>query len=541
MNRKRQFGIVLLLIAAAIVCVAVAPTPALAGSYKVYSCKTPSGSAAPTDGWSATGHAPFSSFSNDCTAGGSMRVVLGGLSQTVGASNVGWGFDSGGMRIVDYTIHRSGTSTATGNGTSGLLYSARQLNDPGGSRAVDYCATYLGCRAVGNPAAGASSPNRLHQSSAQLPADISAWFITFGCGGYVGFPCSPLTGHSTHGSVYVHAAEFTLADDESPSAVDVQGDLATRSTLSGDATVGFVARDAQSGIFRAMIEIDGAEQVSVTPNDYAGRCVRLGQAGAINDFLHRKPCPANQPVELTLPTETIADGPHRLRVRVHDAAGNAMTVVGPKQIHIENQPASLNASASARFESDTPTRFQTLYGKRRAIAGRLVDRAGGPLANDRVEVFERLSSAGASRKQVATIETDRLGRYLYRPPATASRLVELVHQPSGSSHSTAQIVKSRILLRAFRSNVPAYGRLVLRGRIRSERSLRRVTVEIQARVGRRWQTVGVRRATVGGAFIYRYRLKRTANAKFRFRARVRRTSDLPVIPQPSRTVGVRVG
>lgn len=541
MNRQRQLTIAILLVAAAIICAALVPAPVVAGTYKVYSCKTPAGTAAPTDGWSATGHAPFSSFSNDCTIGGSMRVVLGGLTQTVGASNVGWGFDSGGTRIVNYTIHRSGTSTATGAGTSGLLYSARQQNDPGGSRAIDYCATYLGCRAVGNPADGVSGQNRLHQSAAQLPADITAWFITVGCGGYVGYPCNPLSGHSSHGSVYVHAADFTLADDDAPGAADVHGDLASGATISGDATVGFVANDSQSGIFRATIEVDGIERVAVTPNDYAGRCVRLGHAGVVNDFLHRKPCPANQPVELTLPTEAIADGAHRVRVRVQDAAGNATTVIGPRQVVVENQPASLSANAAARFESDNPSRFQTAYGKRRTVAGRLVDRDGGPIGNAEIEVFEQLSRASAPRKHAATIETDGRGRYRYRPPATASRSIELVHAQSRSSYSTDQIVTSRVLLRVLRSSVPAYGRLVLRGKIRSERSLRRVTVEIQARSGRRWRTVGVRRASVGGSFIYRYRLRRTASARFQFRARIRRTSDLPVIPQPSRTVRVRVG
>lgn len=541
MNRQRQLTISVLIAAAAIVCAALAPAPVVAGTYKVYSCKTPTGAAAPTDGWSATGHAPFSSFSNDCTVGGSMRVVLGGISQTVGASNVGWGFDTGGTRIVDYTIYRSGTSTATGAGTSGLLYSARQQNDPGGSRAIDYCATYLGCRAVGDPAAGVASQNRLHQSAAQLPSDVKAWFITVGCGGYAGYPCNPLAGYSSHGSVYVHAAEFTLADDDAPGAADVHGDLASGSTISGDATIGFVARDSQSGIFRATIEVDGVERVAVTPNDYAGRCARLGYAGAVNDFLHRKPCPASQPVEIALPTESIPDGAHRVRVRVQDAAGNATTVIGPRQVIIENRPALLGTNAAARFEPDNPSRLKTAYGKRRAIAGRLVDREGGPIGNAQIEVFEQLSRAGALRRHVATIETDGRGRYRYLPPATASRSIELVHSASGSTQSTEQIVTSRVLLRAFRSSVPAYGRLVLRGKIRSERSLRRVTVEIQARSGRRWRTVGVRRASVGGAFTYRYRLKRTASARFQFRARIRRTSDLPVIPKPSRTVRVRVG
>lgn len=541
MSRQKQFALALLATTAAIVGAVVAPAPIMAGTYKVYSCKTPNGSPAPTDGWSATGHAPFSSFENDCRAGGSMRVVLGGTSQTAGSSNVGWGFDAGGARIVSYAIHRSGTSTATGHGTSGLLYTARQMNDPSGSRVVEYCATYSGCRAIGNPTAGVASQNLLTQSAAQLPTDTTAWFITVGCGGYAGFPCSPLTGFATHGSAYVHAADWTLADDDAPAVTDIRGELAQATVLKGESQIDFMARDSLSGIFRAAIEVDGVEAVSVTPNDYAGRCVRQGLAGSVNDFLHRQPCPAAQSVELTLPTTTLADGSHRIRVRVYDAAGNGTTVLGARQVRVENNPSTLGLSVSARFEPDNPARLRTTYGKRRTISGRLVDSQGAPIVGAAIEVFEKLTRSGATRRRAVGLRSDARGRYRYRPPATASRSIELVHAQSGSVASADQIVSSRVQLRAYRSRVPAYGRLILRGKIRSERSLRRVTVEIQAKSGKRWRTVGVRRATIGGAFTFRYLLKRTANANFKFRARVRRTSDLPVIPTNSRTVRVKVG
>lgn len=542
MKSPSQFAIVVLLVAGAIASPVFAPPAAVAGTYKVYSCKTPSGTAAPSDGWFATGQAPFASFNNSCAAGGAMTVVVGGIAQTVGSSNVGWGFDSGGARILEYTIHRSGTATSGGANTSGLLYTARQQNDPGGSRAIDYCATYLGCRAVGNPAAGVSDQNRLHQNASQLPSDFHAWFITFGCGGYSGLTCNALAGYSTHGSANVHAAEFTLADDDEPTVSNVQGEIASQSTAKGEISIGFAASDSLSGIFRATIEVDGVELISATPNTYGGRCVRQGMAGATNDFLHRRPCPTDQSVELTLPTTTIADGTHKLRVRVYDAAGNGATVVGPRQLTIANNPVSAAASGeSARFEPTSPAKVTTSFGKRRAVTGRLVNRSGAPLPNVELAVYEQVARAGAPRRRIQSIETDHLGRYRFLPAATASRSVEIVHPISGEATTTEQIVRSRLLLRAFRSHVPAYGRLILRGKIRSERSLRRVTVEIQARSGKRWRTVGVRRATVGGAFNFRYRLKRTANAKFKFRARVRRTSDLPVIPLNSRSVRVRVG
>ncbi len=541
MTRHKNLTLAFAVVVGMALCFAAAPSPVLAGTYKVYSCKTPDGRDAPTDGWFATGFATFSSFANNCQNGGSMQVVLGGPAQPAGSSYVGWGFDTAGPRIVDYKIHRSGTSTAIGHGTSALLYSAREHNDPSGARGVDYCASFQGCLGVGTPAAGAASGNLLHQSGAQLPSDLTAWYISVGCGGFAGYSCNPLAGFTNHGSAYVHAAEFTLVDDDAPQVGSVRGDIAQSSTITGTAGIAFHASDAGSGVHRAAIEVDGVEVVSGTPNRYSGRCVRVGQAGTLNDFYFRQPCPLEQPVELTLPTVTIADGPHTVRARVFDAAGNGTTAFGPKLISVTNSSVPVLPFVAARFDPDQPRRQSTDYGRRRTLSGRLLNANAAPIPNAALRVHETIARAGAMRRLVATLVTDNLGRYRYRPPATASRDVLIEHAVSGASTTSSVIVTSRLQLRALRSRVPAFGRMVLRGKIPSERSLRRVTVEIQAKSGRRWKTVGVRRATPGGVFAFRYKFRRTARASLQFRARARRSSDLPVLPRASRTVRLKVG
>lgn len=521
------------------------PPPLIAGTYKVYSCKTPDGRAIGTDGWSTFGSAPYAVIANECLGGGSMRAVLGGTSQVAGSSTIGWRFDPAGARVVSYTIHRSGTATASGHGTTALLNAARYEAGSDTGRNEDYCATYQGCQAIGNPPAGVAAVNRLSQSASQLPTAVTGWSIAIGCGGYAGYTCAPLTGRSNLGSAYVHAAEFTLADDDSPQVREISGALSGPGAISGDARVTFVATDSLSGVHRATIEVDGVERLSLTPNDYGGRCVRLGLAGAVNDFTHRKPCPASQPVELELDTSTLTDGAHRVRVRVRDAAGNATTVAGPNSITIANG-GGVGPLASARFEADNASNLKTVYGRRKSVSGRLLSATGAPIPGATIAVFERVARAAAPRRRVAEITTDSVGRYRHLPPATAGRTVELVHEESKASTTTRLQVVSRLLLRALRKRVRPNGRMVLRGRIRSERGLRRVTVEIQARNasgpgGRRWRTVGIRRASTGGAFVFAYTFKRTSSARLRFRARVRRSSDLPVIPRASRAVKVRVG
>lgn len=544
MTLTRRISLAVLTTAALAVVAVAAPPPLIAGTYKVYSCKTPDGRSIGTDGWSTFGAAQYATLANECLAGGSMRAVLGGGSQPAGASTIGWRFDPAGARIVEYAIHRSGTATATGHGTTALLNSVRQEAGSDSGRSVDYCATYQGCAGIGNPLAGVSSINRLAQSASQLPTDVTGWSIGVGCGGFVGYSCAPLPGSPSLGSAFVHSAEFTLADDDSPQVQSVTGSLATSGTVSGEARLAFVATDVVSGIHRASIEVDGVERVSITPNEYGGRCVKLGLAGATNDFTHRRPCPASQPVELSLDTLTVPDGAHRVRVRVYDAAGNSTTVSGPHAITVAN--GGVGGFASARFEPNNSSRLATSFGRRKLISGRLVNAHGMPLAGERVIVFERVSRANAPRQRVTELVTDSLGRYSHGPSATAGRTIELVHEPSSASTTARLDVISRLRLRALRKRVQPHGRMVLRGRILSERGLRRVTVEIQARNAsgpgsRKWRTVGIRRASTGGAFVFAYTFKRTASANLRFRARARRTSDLPVIPRVSRAVRIRVG
>ena len=48
---------------------AVLVVSAWAGEYHVYSCRTPSGQVAPTDGWSASEHALYDVTTNTCESG----------------------------------------------------------------------------------------------------------------------------------------------------------------------------------------------------------------------------------------------------------------------------------------------------------------------------------------------------------------------------------------------------------------------------------------------------------------------------------------
>ena len=66
--------------AAALVSLVLAPV-AKAGKYHVYSCRTPSGEAAPVDGWSGSAGPTYSDYAKDtCGEGGALTAALGDVT-----------------------------------------------------------------------------------------------------------------------------------------------------------------------------------------------------------------------------------------------------------------------------------------------------------------------------------------------------------------------------------------------------------------------------------------------------------------------------
>lgn len=523
----------------ALLAVLLVPVDAPAGEYVVHSCKTPDGRPAPTDGWRTTGQTPWGTWANHCAVGGSMVANLGPQAQNANTSFIGWGFETGGAPVRGYSIWRTGAATAGGYNVSGLYYTADAESGPASARIIDYCPTAYGCQYVGSMQAGMSEANRLTRSAAQIGLGSRAWYSAVGCGSAYTGTCSPITGAGEVGSLAVHAASFRLGDDVAPSTDAPAGGLTAPGAGVGE--IRFLARDDWSGVYRATIEVDGTEVVSATPNTNAGRCVRVGQAGSTNDFVHLRPCPDSQEVEMTLPAGATAAGVHQLRVRVEDAAGNRATAFGPTTINVTAaQAAGVGALATGRFVPDRPGTRTTDHGLSVRLSGTLIDRSGNPLAAANVRV-EQSSSAAQRRSVLREIVTGPDGRYAISVPGSASRSVEFTHGASGASLTQKIAVRSRISLRAVHTRVKSFGRLALKGRLPGEKSRRGASAEIQVRRAGGWRTIALPRVSRTGHFRLRYRLRRTAHATFRFRAVIRPSSDLTVTPRASRTVLVKVG
>lgn len=500
---------------------------ASANEYVVYSCKTPSGAAAPSDGWSATGAAVYSWSQDTCRSGGSMGAGMSGPSQLSNVARVGWGFDSGAAPIRGYRIERDGRVSGGGWGVSMLMYTANAQDLSDGAHSVDYCASYTGCSTLSG---------LLARDATALPGELHNWFFSIGCGGYADQSCTHSDTVPDFGEIHVRSAAFTLEDAEQPSVASPGGSLTAEGASFG--ALSYLASDDITGIARATIESDGAELISTVPNSNGGRCQRVGQAGSTNDYLYRRPCPPRQQVEMTLPRNTLTNGEHVIRARVYDASGNGLTVFGPRRIQVTG--SNVNGFSAARFSIDGPGGIVANYGRRVRINGRLFANTGEPLAGARVE--STFDSNSATRARIArVVHTDSDGRFSFTVRALANRTWSLNNPDTGAALSGKLIVRSRISLRASRRRISPRGRMHLVGRIPSERARHGASVAIKVKSGRRWRTVAVVRTTRTGAFNFSYRFRRISHASLRFRAVALKSSDLTVSARPSRSLTVRIG
>jgi hypothetical protein len=501
-------------------------TTASANEYVVYSCKTPSGAPAPTDGWSATGGVSFGWAVDHCGAGGSLAAGMGGPSQPSNSASIGWGFDSGAAPIRRYTIYRSGRISGGGFGVSMFMFTANAHNDPNGGRQVDYCSAHHACQSISGS---------LMRDGSSIPADSHGWFFTMACGGYAGEVCTH-PGSPDFGEINVNSAAFTLEDNEQPHVTSVGGSLTAEGASFG--TIGFMAGDDVSGIARATIEVDGSDHVSIVPNANGGRCNRVGQAGATNDYLYRRPCPAMQQVELTLPRNALTNGEHIIRARAYDAAGNSVTAFGPRRIHVTG--SLVTGLSAANISIDGSTSMVATYGRNVRINGTLRTNTGEPIASARIDAA--FDSAAAKRARISrTVHTDADGRFSISTRALANRTWTLSNQDTGAKLTGKLKVRSRISLRATRKRVKSFGKMRLTGRVPSERAKQGASIAIKVKNGRRWRTVAVVRASREGRFKFTYRFTRVSRATLRFRAVALKSSDLPVSATPSRSVVIRVG
>ena len=320
---------------------------AVAGQYHVYSCRTPSGEAAPADGWSGEKVDAWDRAEDTCNKpNGALTAALG--DETTHASDVdpaSWIFSTpADDTMVGATLWRAGD--ADGGEVPNATYEF-WLAGPSEFSYFDQCAYQFECpTGVGDSAEPLSVANRVPVPAANLGAHLYAYAA---CGGGFGAECP--AGHGDANGyaavVYLYAADVLLEQPAGPSVSNVGGELASEPTVSGTSDLIMTASDPGAGVWEVTFSIDGRVVQSVVPDENGGRCRNVGQTtDGLPAFLYLQPCLESESVDVPFNTTAVPNGEHHLLVSVLDPAGNSAPVLD-KEIDVENGPPAPPASPAA--------------------------------------------------------------------------------------------------------------------------------------------------------------------------------------------------
>jgi hypothetical protein len=411
-----------------------------AGEYHVYSCRTPWGAVAPTDGWSGSvAGGVFDYATNTCAVGGALIAALGDAAKhAVATDKAIWAFAApAGDKIAGATLWRAGDNG--GGGVADATYEF-WLAGPSESELFAECVFTLDCAGDGELEQPLSKANLLVVPSNHLGANL---YLIASCGGFSGKECLAGKGDANEyaAAVYLYAADITLEQPAGPSASAVSGELATAPTVRGTSDVAFDASDPGSGVYEAVFSVDGQVVQSTVVDANGGRCVDVGgTSDGLPAFLYTQPCAPSASVDVPFDTTHVSNGAHHLVVSVIDAAGNSapvldrtITIANPPPPGTPGPPNGTNASAqavlSAGWVGSKKARIATAYGRAHTIAGRLTGPGGTPIAGARLDCTATSASQGARAVAMACPKTGPDGRFTTKVSGDASsRTVRLAYR-----------------------------------------------------------------------------------------------------------------
>jgi len=440
------------------------PAVAQAGEYHVYSCRMPNGEAAPTDGWSDSKTGVSDYAENQCDEGNALLAALGdGSTHAATSDTATWEFNTPSEdALVGATFWRAGD--ADGGLATNATYEF-WLSGPGEAEVFDECVYEFGCQfGTGNPTEPLSSSNRVVVPAKNLGAHL---YLNASCGGIPTYKCPSGKGdpNGYAAVVYLYAADLVLAQSSQPTVSDIEGELATASTLAGTADLAFHASDSGSGVYQAVFAVDGTE-VGRTVLDSSSHCRDVGQTiDGLPAFLYLQPCAPSLNADLQFDTTALSDGMHHLVVSVTNAAGNS-TVALDRKIAVANHPQappapetgapetpSLQAPSPGQGpanggtheqQSPTPSTLQmgmpvvyvvpptlvvhwaagaqtarvSRYGRSQVVTGRLTGASGAPIGGAAVRVLSTPAYQGARTKTLTSVRTGGNGSFRLRLPTS---------------------------------------------------------------------------------------------------------------------------
>ena len=135
----------------------------------------------------------------------------------------------------------------------------------------------------------------------------------------------------------IRGIRTTLEESVRPTGTIDGGSLTTAGAKAGTRTVAYTANDAESGVERVQVLLDGvvvgsesfARDLTLPVDQQSGACSYVGPQA----------CPTTQSSVISVDTTQASEGTHELALRVFDAANNSRTTLLASEVTIDNHPA----------------------------------------------------------------------------------------------------------------------------------------------------------------------------------------------------------
>jgi hypothetical protein len=400
------------------------------------------------------------------------------------------------------------------------------------------------------------------------------------CGSIIIAPCATNEGGKiTYDAIVeLFAADLVLSQSTPPTVSAVSGGLAEDPSVQGTTDVAFHATDSGSGVYEALILVDGKLVSHTVLNEDGGRCRPVGgTTDGLPAFLYTQPCPAAVSADVPFDTTGLSNGVHHLVVTVTDAAGNAATVL-ERELTVANplpppgpRPATPEACASTTTASTGPAhvtltarwgsqagplprgtrprgpRLRGRYGAAHLLEGRLTGPTGTPLADAPLEVCELPDLTGAHARLLATTRTAADGDWsLALPRDLPSCTLRLDYRADplealpAATRTLTLTVPAALPLRIAPRAVPSEGAIRFSGRLLGSplpAGGKQLVLEARA-PGGHWLEFHVVRTGAHGRFGYLYRFRLPGPARYQFRVLCEPEADFPFAAGASNVVGV---
>jgi hypothetical protein len=222
------------------------------------------------------------------------------------------------------------------------------------------------------------------------------------------------TGSAELAHFVVLFARFDVDDPSSPVG-GLTGGGTDAQTWSGIMRFGLNAADVGAGLYRAVVEVDGSDALSVGVGESSPYCRDIGPSPSVNEFAAAQPCPLRiDDGRLDIDTAKLPQGRHSVRVLLEDAAGNRTAIFGPVVRSIAANGAigpgsdpALRGAANGEGASDqarlsahwgvrgSRTRLVSAFGRAHVVRGRLRAQDGAPISNAVIDVMSRTTAVNA--------------------------------------------------------------------------------------------------------------------------------------------------